>query len=48
MQEVREVPPGHFALPLGVAYVLDVVPAEELHPHHGEDEDDDDLEKTIH
>ena len=41
MEEVLEVPPALLALPLGVADLLDVGLAEELHPHHGEDEDDD-------
>ena len=40
MKEVCEVPPWHVARPL-LANVLEVVGAEQLHPHHGEDEDDD-------
>ena len=40
MKEVLEVPPGsHAAVPL--AHLLCVGLAEQLHPHHGEDEDDD-------
>ena len=40
MHEVLKVPAGHDARPLG-ADLLGVVGAEELHPHDGEDEDDD-------
>ena len=40
VKEVLEVPPGsHAAVPL--AHLLCVGLAEQLHPHHGEDEDDD-------
>ena len=40
VHEVGEVPPRHVARPL-VAHLVEVVLAEQLHPHHGEDEDDD-------
>lgn len=40
MHEVGEVPPGQFAARESVD-VVRVVFAEELHAHHGEDEDDD-------
>ena len=40
VKEVLEVPPGpHAAVPL--AHLLRVGLAEQLHTHHGEDEDDD-------
>ena len=37
MEEVDEVPSQRSSIELG----RDVVAAEQLHPHHGEDEDDD-------
>lgn len=40
MHEIGEVPSGHVAV-REVVDVVDVILAEELHPHHGEDEDDD-------
>ena len=40
MHEVGEVPAGHLARPL-LADKVEVVLAEELHAHDGEDEDDD-------
>ena len=40
VHEVGKVPPGHVASPL-VAYLVEVVLAEELHAHDGKDEDDD-------
>lgn len=40
VHEVGEVPAGHVARPL-VAHLVEVVLAEELHAHDGEDEDDD-------
>ena len=39
MHEVGEVPPGQIA-PGKPVYVVRVILAEELHAHHGEDEDD--------
>ena len=46
MKEVGEVPPRHVAGPL-LADVLVVVGAEELHAHHGKDEDDDAQDKSL-
>lgn len=40
MHEVGKVPSGHVTV-REVVDVIDVVLAEELHTHHGEDEDDD-------
>ena len=40
VHEVREVPPRHGAAIPAADIALVVLP-EELHPHHGEDEDDD-------
>ena len=40
VHEVREVPPRH-GTPIPQADVALVVLPEQLHPHHGEDEDDD-------
>lgn len=40
MHEIREIPPRKFAIWKAVNLVR-VVLAEELHTHHGEDEDDD-------
>lgn len=40
VHEIGEVPSGHVAV-REVVDVVDVILAEELHPHHGEDEDDD-------
>ena len=46
MKEVGKVPPRHVAGPL-LADVLVVVGAEELHAHHGKDEDDDAEDKSL-
>ena len=40
VHEVREVPPRH-GTTVPLAHVALVVLPEQLHPHHGEDEDDD-------
>lgn len=40
MHEVGKVPSGHITV-REVVDVIDVILAEELHTHHGEDEDDD-------
>lgn len=40
MHEVGKVPSGHVTV-REVVDVIDVILAEELHTHHGEDEDDD-------
>ena len=48
VKEVGEIPSGHVALEhLRFANVLEVVGAEQLHAHHGEDEDDDAEDKSL-
>ena len=45
VQEIREVPSGHFTSPF-VADLFDVELPKELHTHHGKDEDDDTEDKS--